>query len=486
MHSLKAKGILSSYYYSKELSYFAGHKGCKEIGLETMHQDTIAAIATPLGVGAIGIVRLSGSDAIAITQRIWRGKDLQLQESHTIHYGYIVDVDTVLDEVMVSLFRAPRSFTTEDMVEISCHGSPYILEHILKLLLATGARMATAGEFTMRAFLHGRIDLAQAEAVADLIAVQSAASHDIAIKQMRGGFSHQITALRTELVNFASLLELELDFSEEDVEFVKRTELVDIIERIQLVLLPLLESFRYGNVIKNGVPVAIIGKPNAGKSTLLNALLNEERAIVSATAGTTRDTIEEVLTIEGIAFRFIDTAGIRHTADEIEGIGVEKAYDKIKDATIVLHIIDLTDTDANSSNLTAQIRALNPQAYIIGVLNKIDIAPHATLPAVGDTAIAIAARSGKNIDRLKASLSTYIKSNIHSDQTIVANLRHYEALRNAALSLEAVLKGIDQQITTDLIAAELKRTLAALGEISGEVTNDEILGTIFSKFCIGK
>ena len=448
-------------------------------------EGTIIAPATPQGVGAIGVIRLSGADAIAITQKAWRGKDLTQQPSHTIHYGHIMDGDKELDEVMVSIFRAPKSFTTEDVIEISCHGSPYIMEQILTLLISKGARMAEAGEFTLRAFIHGRIDLSQAEAVADLIASNSAAAHDIAIKQIRGGFAHQISDLRAQLVNFASLIELELDFSEEDVEFVQRNDLVRIIHRIQAVLAPLIESFKYGNVIKNGVPVAIIGKPNAGKSTLLNALLNEDRAIVSHIAGTTRDTIEEVLNIEGIAFRFIDTAGIRETSDEIEGIGVEKALDKIKDASIVLHIIDVSRHDI-ADNLTDKIKAINPDVYVIGVLNKIDVSDPHGIPAIGDTDVAISAREKKNISAVKSTLLNAVKKDISSSQTIVANIRHYQALKSAYESLDSVLIGIDGSITTDLIALELKRALAYLGEISGEVTNDEILGNIFSKFCIGK
>jgi tRNA modification GTPase len=345
--------------------------------------------------------------------------------------------------------------------------------------------MAEAGEFTLRAFMNGRIDLSQAEAVADLIASNSAAAHDIAIKQIRGGFAHQIRDLRAQLVNFASLIELELDFSEEDVEFVQRNDLVKIIHRIQAVLIPLIDSFKYGNVIKNGVPVAIIGKPNAGKSTLLNALLNEERAIVSHIAGTTRDTIEEVLNIDGIAFRFIDTAGIRETSDEIEGIGVEKALEKIKDASIVLHIIDV-DTYDVSDSLAGQIKSINPDAYIIGLLNKIDVSEPNGIPTIGDIDIAISARERRNIPDVKAALLNAVKKDISGEQTIVANIRHYEALRNAYQSLASVLIGIDASITTDLIALELKRALTYLGEISGEVTNDEILGNIFSKFCIGK
>lgn len=451
--------------------------------------DTIVAPATAQGVGAIGVIRLSGPEAIAITQRVWRGRDLTEQPSHTIHYGHIVDGDSELDEVMVSLLRAPKSFTTEDVVEISCHGSPYIMEQVLRLLITKGARMADAGEFTLRAFLNGRIDLSQAEAVADLIASDSAAAHELAIKQIRGGFAHQIKELRSQLVNFASLIELELDFSEEDVEFVKRDELVRIIHRIQAVLRPLIDSFKYGNVIKNGVPVAIVGKPNAGKSTLLNALLNEERAIVSHIAGTTRDTIEEVLHIEGIAYRLIDTAGLRQTDDVIEQIGVERSYDKIKTASILLYMTDaslLSDIQDLSRELSAAAAFDVP--YLL-IANKSDLCGDSLKKPLADMehVVLMSAKNISGIDTLKKKLSTMVQSQrVTPPDMTVANIRHYEALRQAYDSLDSVLEGINSQITTDLVALELKRALEYLGEISGEVTNDEILGNIFSKFCIGK
>ena len=452
-------------------------------------QETIVALATPQGVGAIGVIRLSGVDAFAITQKVWLGKDLTKQPSHTIHYGHIVDGDKELDEVMVSLFRAPKSFTTEDVVEISCHGSPFILEQILKLLLTKGACMADPGEFTMRAFLNGRIDLSQAEAVADLIASDSAAAHEIAIKQMRGGFADQIKDLRGQLVNFASLIELELDFSEEDVEFVHRNELIKIIEKIKEVLTPLIESFKYGNVIKNGVPVAIVGKPNAGKSTLLNALLNEERAIVSHIAGTTRDTIEEVLHIDGIAYRLIDTAGLRHTNDEIEQIGVERSYDKIKTASILLYMTDAgLISDAHDLAKEMNAAAAFEVPYLL-IANKSDLCENSVKEHLAqiENVVLISAKNNSGIDQLKGKLSNMIQSQkVTAPDMTVANIRHYEALKNAYSSLDAVLTGIDGEITTDLVAFELRQALEYLGDISGEVTNDEILGNIFSKFCIGK
>ncbi|MBS1595128.1 MAG: tRNA uridine-5-carboxymethylaminomethyl(34) synthesis GTPase MnmE [Bacteroidetes bacterium] len=451
--------------------------------------DTIVAPATAQGVGAIGVIRLSGPEAIAITQRAWRGKDLALQPSHTIHYGHIIDGDRELDEVMVSIFRGPKSFTTEDVVEISCHGSPYIMEQVLRLLISKGARMADAGEFTLRAFINGRIDLSQAEAVADLIASDSAAAHELAIKQIRGGFAHQIKELRAQLVNFASLIELELDFSEEDVEFVKRDELVRIIYRIQAVLRPLIESFKYGNVIKNGVPVAIVGKPNAGKSTLLNALLNEERAIVSHIAGTTRDTIEEVLHIDGIAYRLIDTAGLRQTEDVIEQIGVERSYDKIKTASILLYMTDASlISDAQDLNTELKAAADFDVPYLL-IANKSDLCANTIKELLSklEDVVLMSAKTNTGIDTLRKKLSAMVQSQkVTPPDMTIANIRHYEALRHAHDTLDAVLEAIDHQITTDLVALELKRALAYLGEISGEVTNDEILGNIFSKFCIGK
>jgi len=447
------------------------------------NQDTIIALATPQGVGAIGVIRLSGSNAIAITQKVWRGKDLTEQPSHTIHYGHIVDGDKELDEVMVSLFRAPKSFTTEDVIEISCHGSPFILEQIIQLLINTGARMAAPGEFARRAFLHDRIDRSQAEAVADLIAPNSAAAHDIAIKQIRGGFADQIKGLRSQLVNFASLIELELDFSEEDVEFVHRDDLIKIIEKIKTVLKPLIESFKLGNVIKNGVNVVIAGRPNAGKSTLLNTLLNEERAIVSHIAGTTRDTIEEVLNINGVLFRFIDTAGLRHTDDSIEAMGVQKSMEKIDRADLVVYVFDVnTTSESELKNEIENLKVDHSRLLVIG--NKADLA---NVKSIKQADLFISAKNKTGMAELKqAFIDKVIDKTLASQNTIVANIRHYEALKNAYLALDKVLDGIDAHITTDLIAFELRRALEYLGEISGEVTNDEILGNIFSKFCIGK
>ncbi len=460
-----------------------------------MDNKTIVALATPQGVGAIGVIRLSGSEAIQITAKVFKGKNLEKQKSHTVHYGHVVDAEKVIDEVMVALFRAPKSFTTEDVVEISCHGSPFIAEQIIQLLIQNGARSAKPGEFTLRAFINGRIDLSQAEAVADLIASDSAASLDLALKQMRGGFSNDIKILRTELVNFASLIELELDFGEEDVEFADRKKLIELIDAIQSKLKPLIESFKLGNVIKNGVNTVIAGKPNAGKSTLLNALLNEERAIVSEIPGTTRDTIEEVLNINGIQFRFIDTAGIRTTEDVIEKLGVAKTMEKLKQSSVYIYLFDVNST--TPEELVKEIHELKLLGFngiIVG--NKIDKASwKATAPfykVIEESGknfphlLFISSQTQYNIPLLKEKLFQLATSNLQPDSTVVTNARHYEALLKANEALNEVKVGIENQNTGDLVALDIKRGLEYLGQISGEVTNDEILGNIFSKFCIGK
>lgn len=460
-----------------------------------MDNKTIVALATPQGVGAIGVIRLSGSEAVQITAKVFKGKNLEKQKSHTVHYGHIVDNEKVIDEVMVTIFRTPKSFTTEDVVEISCHGSPFIAEQIIQLLIQNGARSAKPGEFTLRAFINGRIDLSQAEAVADLIASDSASSLDLALKQMRGGFSNDIKILRTELVNFASLIELELDFGEEDVEFADRKKLIELIDAIQSKLKPLIESFKLGNVIKNGVNTVIAGKPNAGKSTLLNALLNEERAIVSEIAGTTRDTIEEVLNINGIQFRFIDTAGIRTTEDVIEKLGVAKTMEKLKQSSVYIYLFDVNSTAPEE--LVKEIHELELLGFsgiIVG--NKIDKASwKATAPfykVIEESGknfphlLFISSQTQYNIPLLKEKLFQLATSNLQPDSTVVTNARHYEALLKANEALNEVKTGIENQNTGDLVALDIKRALEYLGQISGEVTNDEILGNIFSKFCIGK
>jgi tRNA modification GTPase len=451
--------------------------------------DTIVAVATATGVGAIAVIRLSGPEAITITNKVFKGKDLTLQASHTIHFGTIRDEAKVLDEVLVSLFVAPHSYTKENVVEISCHGSDFIVQQIVHLLLKHGARLANAGEFTKRAFLNGQFDLAQAEAVADLIASDSALSHEVAMKQMRGGFSQEIKRLRGELVHFASMIELELDFGEEDVEFANREQLRSLIDNIQRIIRELLKSFELGNVIKNGVPTVIVGKPNAGKSTLLNKLLNEEKAIVSDVPGTTRDFIEDELNIEGITFRFIDTAGLRETTDKVEAIGVERTMQKLSQSSLIMYLFDITEVTA--AEVQEELDRLNPKKLpMVAVANKIDRAPTdkvAAFKSIEDL-VTISAADGANLDELKQALVEKVnlgKLNTQS-QTIVTNLRHMESLNKTYAALEDVLNDVSLGISNDLVAADIRRALYSLGEITGEVTTDDLLDNIFTKFCIGK
>ncbi len=445
--------------------------------------DTICALATAGGVGAIGVIRVSGADAITIVNNLFKGKNLLQQASHTVHFGKIVNREQVIDEVLATLFVAPTSYTGEHTVELSCHGSPYIQQQILELLVNNGCRMAKPGEFTMRAFLNRKLDLSQAEAVADLIASNSAESHRTAMNQMRGGFSAQISTLREKLVNFASLIELELDFSEEDVEFAHRDELRVLVEHIQSIIQELILSFTYGNAIKNGIPTVIAGKPNAGKSTLLNALVNEERAIVSDIAGTTRDTIEEAFVIEGITFRLIDTAGIRKTAsDKIEEIGIERTFEKIQKASIVMYVYDASAT--SPAQLEEELLPFKKhQAIVIPVANKTDLAT-----AVTDTplSIPVSAKNNTGIETLKKRLIEVVKKDEVKNDIIITNLRHYEALKNTHHSLELVLKSMDNKQTGELLAFDIRKAIYHLGEITGEITTDDLLANIFSKFCIGK
>ncbi|TWP29422.1 tRNA uridine-5-carboxymethylaminomethyl(34) synthesis GTPase MnmE [Apibacter muscae] len=456
-----------------------------------MYQDTICALATPQGIGALGIIRVSGEKSVEIVNSIFKGKNLKVVQSHTLNYGYIVNEKEIIDEVMVSVFLAPRTFTSENLVEISCHGSSYILQEILNLLVKKGCRLAIAGEFTQRAFLNGRIDLSQAEAVADLIASENKASHDLAISQMRGGFSSLLKELRIELLDLASLLELELDFSEEDVEFADRSQLLQLLNQILYEINPLIESFTYGNAIKNGVPVAIIGKPNAGKSTLLNALLNEDRAIVSDIAGTTRDTIEESININGIQFRFIDTAGLRETQDAIEAVGVAKALEKADTAAIILYLVDIETL--SWKEVEADLNRLKREnVFIILCLNKqdknIDIENTELSKSTENKypVIKISAKENINLELLKEEMYLYIEKQKASSQTIVNNTRHLNALLKAKESLELCKKGLQSGLSSELVAIDLRRALEALGEIIGQVSNDELLGNIFGKFCIGK
>jgi tRNA modification GTPase len=425
----------------------------------TNDQDTIVALATPNGIGAIAVIRLSGLNAIAIANSVWKGKDLTRQASHTIHFGHIVDGDLVLDEVLASLFVAPRSYTRENVVEISCHASGYIIESIIKLFIKKGARSAKPGEFTLRAFLNGQLDLSQAEAVADLIASNSKASQQVALQQLRGGFSTQLQALREQLVNFASLIELELDFAEEDVEFANRDQLKNLIHEITKIVGRLIQSFELGNAIKNGVNTVIAGRPNAGKSTLLNALLNEERAIVSHIPGTTRDTIEEVLNIQGINFRLIDTAGIREATDAIEQIGVQRTMEKISQSALLVYVFDAAEI--TPEELNSDIDSLQkPSIFMLLVANKADLLTGEQLAALPhhDNLTIISAKEKQHIDELKQKIySSSVKDQLSGDETMVTNIRHLEALQKTEEALIRVLGGIDGSITSDFLSMDIKQ-----------------------------
>ncbi len=454
---------------------------------QTPGNNTIVALATAPGTGAIAVIRLSGPASIDICNRVFPSKDLTKEKSHTIHFGTLKDGEQAIDEVLVSLFIAPHSYTKENVVEISCHGSNYIVQQLIQLLLHQGARLAQPGEFTKRAFLNGQFDLAQAEAVADLIASDSQASHRTALNQMRGGFSQEIRELRESLIHFASMIELELDFSEEDVEFASREQLKELVDKIQQVITPLIDSFQWGNVIKEGVPTVIAGKPNAGKSTLLNALLNEEKAIVSDIPGTTRDFIEDEITLDGINFRFIDTAGLRETSDTIEAMGVSRAKDQIRKASLVIYLMDLTEADL--PEIKSQIASLKSQGtpYII-VGNKMDQASEDLLTDLKQTKVLpLSAKDQTNLDELKQRIvQTVALDHIDQDQTLVTNLRHYESLKETQKALDDVLKGIAAGVSNDLLALDIRQALHHMGEITGEITTEDLLENIFSKFCIGK
>ena len=448
--------------------------------------DTIIALATPSGMGAIAVIRLSGNDAIKIADKHFksiRKKSLLNQKSHTIHLGHLIDNDKVLDKVLVSIFKNPNSYTGENVVEISCHGSRYIQEQILQLFLRNGCRMATSGEFTLRAFLNGKMDLSQAEAVADLIASENESAHKVAIQQMRGGFSNQIKELREQLLNFASLIELELDFSGEDVEFADRSQFHELLDEISAVLKSLIDSFAFGNVIKNGIPVAIVGEPNVGKSTLLNALLNEERAIVSAIPGTTRDTVEDHIVIDGVAFRFIDTAGIRETSDVIEKIGIERTHKKIQEASLVIYLFEANSADkVPFKALTEKYKDKN----VLYVANKIDEFVETEKQLASDI-LRLSAKSNEGIEQLKNKLiENSIAGSSSVENTIITNNRHYGALQKALEEVQKVKTGLNDEISSDLLAIDIRQALYHLGEITGSVTTDDLLGNIFSNFCIGK
>lgn len=484
--------------------------------------DTICAIATPPGQGAIAIIRLSGPESLAICESVFSPSKKSLKiteaETHTVHFGTIMNGEEMLDEVLVSVFRMPHSYTGENSIEISCHGSTYIQQKIVELLIGKGARLARPGEFTMRAFQNGKFDLSQAEAVADLIAASSKASHDMALAQMRGGFSRKISELRGKLLDFVSLIELELDFSQEDVEFADRTALLILVQELKQELSYLSDSFRLGNVLKTGIPVAIIGKPNVGKSTLLNAILNEERAIVSAIPGTTRDTIEDTIVHNNYAFRFIDTAGLRHSTDEIETMGIGKTYEKIGQAAVVLYVFDAIDTgnditleevksmeaggrggmetgghgELDIHNSESEIR--NPEPFelqnkpVIYIGNKFDLLEGKSekLNLPGENFIFVSAKRKENINLILDRLVESVKDLDIQDRAVISNIRHYEALTGALQSVEAVRDGLQAGLSGDLVTVDLRMALYHLGEITGEITTDDILGNIFGRFCIGK
>jgi tRNA modification GTPase len=463
-----------------------------------IQNDTIIALATPSGVGAISIIRLSGEHAIHLVdanfKSIKKNKTLKNQKTHTLHLGHIIEKNIILDEVLVSIFKNPNSYTGENVVEVSCHGSSFIQKEIIQLFLQKGARMADNGEFTMRAFLNGKMDLSQAEAVADVIASNSAASHQMAIQQMRGGITNELKELRAQLLDFAALIELELDFSGEDVEFADRTKFKELVAKITFILKRLIDSFSFGNAMKNGIPVAIIGEPNVGKSTLLNAILNEEKAIVSEIAGTTRDAIEDEIIIEGVAFRFIDTAGIRETKDIIESIGIKKAYEKADNAQLIIFLIDSNKFAAAKSEFLLEIETIKtrfPNKRLLVIANKMDTLSNtetATLRAEIEHLILLSARNKIGLDTLKSELTSLVQIGaLSNNETIVTNSRHFEALNNALMAITSVQEGIDLEISTDLFSIDIRECLRHLGAITGDYDVDkDILGHIFGNFCIGK
>lgn len=459
------------------------------------NQDTIAAICTPPGSGALGIIRVSGDNALSIVAAIFGPKDLNQAKGYTLHYGNLYKSGKILDEVLVSVFKAPKSFTKEDVVEISCHGSAYILREALQLLVDAGARLAEAGEFTQRAYLNGAMDLAQAEAVADLIASNSSAAHQLAINQLRGGVSHELKNLRQQLLDFTSLIELELDFSEEDVEFADRTQLMELIQHISKRTAALIESFQFGNAVKEGVPTVIMGKPNAGKSTLLNALLNDNRAIVSDIPGTTRDVIEDRLLIKGIEFRLQDTAGVRETVDVIEAEGVSRTLALAQKASLIIYLFDLRNETPAQARDYLQSLNLPEHAQPLVIGNKYDLLEN---PQAYESThdpdhmpypwIAISAKEQIHLAALKTLMTDAVQNfSAHSsDQAIISNIRHLNALKQAQTALEEVQQGLEIGLTGDLLTIDIRTVLHYIGEITGEITNDEVLGNIFGKFCIGK
>ena len=445
-------------------------------------EDTICAITTGGGMSAIAVIRISGDKAIEIVNSVF-SKNITSAITHSIHFGTINKYNDIIDEVLVSIFKDTKSFTGEESVEISCHGSVYIQNKIVQLLIEKGCRTATAGEFTMRAFKNGKLDLSQAESVADLIESESAAAHKTAMHQLRGGFSNQLQGLRTQLIDFASLIELELDFAEEDVEFADRTKFLELLSEIQKTLSKLIESFSLGNVIKNGIPVAILGSPNVGKSTLLNCLLNEDKAIVSDIAGTTRDAIEDTLIIGGFNFRFIDTAGIRNTTDTIENLGIKKSLDKANQSKIILFLLDTTQNIFDQITELEKVKKQHSEKILI-VQNKTDVSETSLEMK---NVISISAKSGRGIDHLKKELLSFVNTySISDNESIVTNLRHFEELQHTLMEIEEVIKGMESGISGDFLSVNIRQALFHLGSITGEVTTDTLLGNIFGKFCIGK
>ena len=451
--------------------------------MNNMNNDTICALATGGGISAIALIRISGKETINIVNKIF-SKDLSKKETHTVHFGNIIDNKNIIDEVVITLFHKNQSFTGEETVEISCHGSKYIQNKILELLINNGVRMANPGEYTMRAFQNGKLDLSQAESVADLIEAESEAAHKTAIQHLRGGFSKKLKLLRQKLIDFASLIELELDFSEEDVEFADRTQLNKLLEELKIEISSLINSFKIGNVIKNGIPVAILGAPNVGKSTLLNRLLNEEKAIVSDIAGTTRDSIEDEIIIKGYNFRFIDTAGIRKTDDTIENLGIDRTISHAKKSSIIIYLLDA------SGNIDNQISNINnlpkkDQSKIIKVVNKIDL--NNEIKSINNGCLHISAKDNIGIDELKNKIFDFTNINaLDNNNTIVTNQRHYEQLKKTLNELEIVIEGLNNELSSDLLAINIKQSLFHLGLITGEVSTDDLLSNIFGKFCIGK
>ena len=463
----------------------------------TAPTDTICAISSPAGIGGIAVIRISGSQAIDNVMKSWKGKNLKEAKSHTLHLGRIVyPSGETLDEVVAALFKGPNSFTGEDVVELSCHGSTWVQQQLINLLIANGCRSAEGGEFTRRAFMNGRIDLSQAEAIADVIASSSRAAHRIAVSQMRGGFSKMLSDLRAQLLEFVSLLELELDFSEEDVEFADRTDLINLAKKIRSVIGSLADSFAMGNAIKNGFPVAIVGEPNAGKSTLLNRLLHDDKALVSDISGTTRDVIEDTIIIAGLKFRFIDTAGIRDTTDTIETMGIQRTFKKINEASIILWMIDATQPSQNIFEMASAIKPHLNDKHTIAVINKIDAVDEKTIKSI-ETAIAstiinasIAKISAKNdiaVDRLEQLLVAAAQvAETDENAVVITNARHYEALSRASQALDRAIPALIDGISGDFVAQDIRECMHYLGEITGEITTHDILGNIFARFCIGK